>query len=75
VNPEIERGVGWPGSDRDLGRLQEGRALLEACDSKGELTRTDLVMLIGSEARAVESAVERYLSLRELANEAAEMLE
>ncbi len=52
----------------------QGRALIEASEGKGE-TRSDIVFLTGKEARAVESAVERFLSLRELANEATEMLE
>jgi len=52
----------------------QGRALLEAAGDKGEM-RNDVVMLTGALARQMESAVERFLSLRELANEATEMLE
>lgn len=52
----------------------QGRALLDSA-GKDELVRNDLVILGGSEARKIEDIAERYMSLRELASEAEDMLE
>lgn len=52
----------------------QGKALIEATE-RGSEGRSDLVILTGAEALKIEAIAESYMSLRELAKEAADMLE